>query len=143
MEAKSKKHICILIHGFSFKKNSPSLTDNLIPFLENYGFTVDAVNYHYKNRLHANRHNKELAEYVKDRIREYKLAGHKVCVVSYSNGCTIAHLASKQASSLEAPELNVYISPALRTSTELGKHVRACLIYYSPYDKPLQHCRGS
>lgn len=130
------KYIALLIHGINVHDPGKSV-GKLRTFFEAGGIPSIMVDYIHTGWLGARRKNKILAKRVADITKAIKKNnGVKIVVISHSNGCAIAHLATKNYG---APiNYLIYINPALKRSLAPGDSVEQCDVYHSPSDLPVK-----
>ena len=107
--------------------NGRLTTDRLHPYFEAEGYECKAYDYglHFAVSLRNRKWAKDLASWV---------AGDSIGI-GHSNGCAIL----RRASLLGAPFSQlVFINPALDADAEIGPQVKACHVWYSPFDVGLR-----
>jgi len=130
------KYIALLIHGINVHNPAYSV-GKLQTFFEANGVPCIMVDYIHTGWLGARKKNPKLALKVATITRAIKKNnGVKIVVVSHSNGCAIAHLATKQFGA--HIDYLVYINPALKRTLAPGDIVERCDVYHSPSDLPVK-----
>jgi alpha-beta hydrolase superfamily lysophospholipase len=130
------RYIALLIHGINVHRPSRSV-GKLKTFFEARGIPCIVVDYVHTGWMGARWKNRKLAKRVATITKAIKKNnGVKIIAVGHSNGCAIAHLATKEY----AAYINylVYINPALKRTLTPGPTVERCDVYHSPSDMPVK-----
>lgn len=130
------KYIALLIHGINVHNPAKSV-GKLQTFFEANGIPCVMVDYIHTGFLGARWKNRKIAQKVATITKAIKENnGVKIVAVGHSNGCAIAHLATKEFDA----HINylIYINPALKRTLTPGSVVEQCDVYHSPSDRPVK-----
>lgn len=133
------RYIVLLIHGINVSRPSASV-GALKTFFQANEVPCIMVEYLHTGWLGARCKNKRLAKRIASITKAIKKNnGVKIIVVGHSNGCAIAHLATKEYDAYV--NYLVYINPALKRTLAPGPTVERCDVYHSPSDLPVRVAR--
>jgi len=127
------KTFVILLHGFNVWDGGRKSIQTLTQYFKVRGCDVDTLSYGWFGLLKARYCNEEVASELAARIDGLEHQGYeRIIVVGHSNGCAIAHLASRM---FEHPRVKyVYLNPALRREAEPHPRVKEVDVWYNGGD---------
>ncbi len=126
------KRAAILVHGFNVSDGGMETVGTLRPFLQAEGVVPILVDYGYFGLIRVKFGNRRVAAELFDAVMNAYSWYDEVYVIGHSNGCVIAHLASRMRDF--KCDGFVYINPALRKDLERDSSVKFIHVWHSPSD---------